>query len=110
MTKMLDRSRSFSTSIPPTKSGCHYTQDWIQYDGQGRPLPRDKQEHRDKQAAIVPPAVSDVDEDGTDEPAGPIDPDQPFFSLKKEINDQLGIEVRNRAEALAAIRKAGLDP
>ncbi len=119
MAKMLDRSRAYSESIPPTQSGCAYIQDWIMYDGFGYPLPRDKQEHRDKQAAVAPPALPD-DEDWIDPmdrsdaidmtPVGPIDPDQRFFALKKEVLEQLNINVRTKAEAVRAIRKAGRLP
>lgn len=112
MTKMLDKSRPAMECIPITKSGCVFIQDWIMYDSQGYPLPDDKQEHRDKQAAIVPPAVPAAKDDNTDVPvgSGPIDPDQPFFSLKKEVKDELGVDAKNKVEAVIAIRKAGRMP
>ena len=118
MSKMLDKSRSYQECILTMPSGCAYIQDWIMYDGQGRRLPRGKQEHLDKQAAIVPPAVPADEDDGDPEDeagtdgseGGPIDPDQKFFGLKKEVKDRLGIDVKNKVEAIAAIEEAGLMP
>lgn len=117
MSKMLDKSRSYQECIPVTPSGCAYIQDWIMYDGQGMRLPRDKQEHLNKQAATVPPAVpadeDDEPDDGspnTGDMAGPIDPDQNFPKLRKEIRERLGVNVKNKVEAIAAIEDAGLMP
>ena len=116
MSKMLDRSRSFQECIPVTESGCAYIQDWIMYDGTGARLPDAKQEHRNKQAAVAPPAVpadeADLDDEaGTDgSEGGPIDPDQNFPKLRKEIRERLGVNVKTKVEAIAAIEDAGLMP
>ena len=83
------------------------------YDSNGRRLPKNEQEHLGKQAAVVPSATaSDDDDDGGDkaEDVGPIDPDQPFFSLKRAMRMRGLPDPKNKLEAVAALDKAGLLP